>query len=118
MPDSRVAHPPRLGTSSTAQAYPVAPDLVERLAETFRVLGDPTRVRIISALAGSELCVRELTDALEMNQSAVSHQLRVLRHLRLVRSQKRGRQVYYALDDVHIEQIFQRGLEHVEHAYK
>jgi ArsR family transcriptional regulator len=86
-----------------------------RLAEVFKALADPTRVRIISALAQTELCVYDLATALGMSQSAVSHQLRSLREMRLVRYRKAGRHVYYALDDEHIRDLFQRGLEHVAH---
>jgi len=87
----------------------------QRLAETFKVLGDPTRVRILSALAMGELCVGEIAEALSMTQSAISHQLRILRALRLVKFQKRGRSVFYSLDDEHIERLFQEGLNHVTH---
>ena len=86
-----------------------------QLAQTFKALSDPTRVRIVSALLGNELCVHELAASLEMSHSAISHQLRTLRELRLVRFRKEGRHVYYALDDEHIHDLFQRGLEHVEH---
>jgi ArsR family transcriptional regulator, lead/cadmium/zinc/bismuth-responsive transcriptional repressor len=86
-----------------------------RLAETFKALGDPTRVRIISALCGGEMCVNDLADALDISQSAVSHQLRVLRNLHLVRSRKEGRSVYYALDDEHVLTLFAQGLDHVKH---
>ena len=72
------------------------------LAGIFRALGDPTRLRIISMLAERELCVRDLTAALEMEQPAVSHQLSDMRELRLVRSRKEGRHVYYRLDDEHV----------------
>ncbi len=86
-----------------------------RLARTFKALSDPTRVRIISALMQSELCVHELAACLGMSQSAISHQLRTLREMRLVRRRKEGRHVYYALDDEHIRDLFRQGLEHVEH---
>ena len=85
------------------------------LAEIFRVLGDPTRVRILHALAASELCVCDLAAILGMSQSAVSHQLRLLRSLRLVRHRREGRMVYYALDDDHIEKLLAQGLDHVAH---
>jgi len=85
------------------------------LAELFKALGDPTRLRLIAALAPSEQCVGDLATALAMSESAVSHQLRTLRQLRLVRARKAGRQVYYALDDEHIAELFQRGLDHVRH---
>jgi DNA-binding transcriptional ArsR family regulator len=78
-------------------------------------LSDPTRVRIVSLLRGDELCVCDLAAALDMSQSAVSHQLRTLRDLRLVRWRRVGRQVFYTLDDAHVADLFQRGLEHVVH---
>jgi DNA-binding transcriptional ArsR family regulator len=87
----------------------------ERLAQTFRALADPTRVRILSALAETELCVGDLATVLGMSISAVSHQLRLLRELRVVRKRRDGKHVYYALDDEHIRDLFQRGLEHVQH---
>jgi ArsR family transcriptional regulator len=86
-----------------------------RLAQTFKALSDPTRVRILSALTQSELCVHELADCLEMSQSAISHQLHTLREMRLVRFRKEGRHVHYRLDDEHIYALFQCGLDHVEH---
>jgi DNA-binding transcriptional ArsR family regulator len=98
----------------------VAPHIVDgltatRLAETFKALSDPTRVRIISALSHAELCVCDLAASLGMSQSAISHQLRLLRTLRLVKRDKRGRMVYYSLDDDHIEMLFRGGLDHVSH---
>jgi DNA-binding transcriptional ArsR family regulator len=86
-----------------------------RLAETFKALSDPTRLRIVSLLAGSELCVYDLAAILSMGQSAVSHQLRTLRDLRLVRRRREGRHIFYTLDDEHVADLFRRGLEHVEH---
>jgi len=88
--------------------------LVEALAETFKVLGDMTRVRILDALSRSELCVQDVADMLGVTQSAVSHQLRLLRSMRLVRTRREGRQIFYALDDDHIVKLFAQGLEHVE----
>ena len=87
-----------------------------RLAELFKALSDPSRVRIISALSEMELCVHDLSAALGMSQSAVSHQLRSLRDLHLVRYRKEGRYVYYQLDDEHILELFTGGLEHVKHS--
>jgi DNA-binding transcriptional ArsR family regulator len=86
-----------------------------RLAETFKALSDPNRVRIVSLLAEAELCVFDLAATLDMSQSAVSHQLRTLRDLHLVRWRRKGRQVFYTLDDDHVADLFQRGLEHVTH---
>ncbi len=85
------------------------------LAAAFAALSDPTRVRLISALLDHELCVCDLAALLGMSQSATSHQLRILRNLNLVRTRKEGRIVFYALDDDHIRELFQRGLEHVRH---
>jgi DNA-binding transcriptional ArsR family regulator len=83
------------------------------LAETFKVLGDPTRVRILDALAREETPVCDLADVLGLSQSAVSHQLRLLRSMRLVRSRRDGRHIYYVVDDDHIAKLFKQGLEHV-----
>lgn len=85
------------------------------MADTFQALSDPTRVRIISALAQQELCVCDLAAVLGMSQSAISHQLRLLRVTGLVRHRKEGRKVYYALDDEHIHRLFREGLEHARH---
>ena len=91
------------------------PDTVaQRLAETFDVLGDPTRMRIIYALLTEELCVCDLSALLGMSQSAISHQLRVLRNLRLVKYRKDRKIVYYSLDDDHIKSLLSEGLAHVE----
>ena len=87
---------------------------VQALAETFRVLGDPTRLRIVDALvADAELCVHEIAERVGISESAVSHQLRLMRTQRIVRGRGEGRCVYYALDDQHILSLFQQGLRHV-----
>ena len=85
------------------------------LAELFKTLGDPNRLRIISVLMHHELCVHDITGLVELSQSAVSHQLRVLRQMRLVRTRKEGRNVYYALDDAHVRELFRLSLEHINH---
>ena len=85
------------------------------LADIFKALADPTRVRIVSVLAQTELCVCDLAATLGMTQSAVSHQLQLMRRLRLVKPRREGRMVYYTLDDEHVRDLFRRGLEHVEH---
>ncbi|MBP1993725.1 ArsR/SmtB family transcription factor [Paenibacillus eucommiae] len=85
------------------------------LADLFKALGDPTRVKMIHALQQCELCVHDLTEVLEMGQSAVSHQLRFLRNLRIVKRRKVGKTVYYSLDDDHVEQIFLLTLQHLDH---
>lgn len=92
----------------------MAPRTVEALAETFRVLGDPTRVRILDALSAGELCVCDIAAMVGISESAVSHQLRLLRGMRLVRPRRSGRQVYYAVDDQHILELLGQGLKHVE----
>lgn len=89
-----------------------------RLAQVFGALSDPSRVRLISALLGGELCVHDLAAALGMSHSAVSHQLRLLRSLNLVRYRKEGRLVYYSLDDEHVEHLFRMGLDHIRHLEK
>jgi DNA-binding transcriptional ArsR family regulator len=99
----------------TAQQTLVDAPTAERLAQTFSALGDPTRVRILSALAETELCVGDLAAALEMSMSAISHQLHLLRELRIVRNRRAGKHIYYALDDEHVHDLFRRGLEHVQH---
>ena len=88
---------------------------VNHLADLFSALSDPTRLRIISVLLEGELNVGDIATQLEMTESAVSHQLRGLRQLRLVRSRKAGRQVYYTLDDDHVARLYRLGLDHVEH---
>jgi ArsR family transcriptional regulator len=85
------------------------------LADLFSALSDPTRLRIISVLLEGELNVGDIAAKLDMSESAVSHQLRGLRQLRLVRSRKEGRQVYYALDDDHVARLYRLGMDHVEH---
>lgn len=92
----------------------VAPSAVQGLADTFSALGDPTRVRILDALSHGELCVCDLAAVLNLSQSAVSHQLRLLRGLRLVRPRRAGRVVFYSLDDQHIMSLFRQALQHVE----
>ena len=88
------------------------------LAEVFQALADPTRLRLISAMLEHELCVCDLAAVLGMTQSAVSHQLRLLRNLRIVKYRKEGRIVYYSLDDEHVRDLFERGLEHIQHESK
>lgn len=86
-----------------------------KLAELFSALSDASRVRIISLLMDGEMSVRSLADRLKMTESAVSHQLRGLRQMHLVRTRKSGRQVFYSLDDDHVSRLFSLGLDHVQH---
>jgi ArsR family transcriptional regulator, lead/cadmium/zinc/bismuth-responsive transcriptional repressor len=90
-------------------------DTAVSLAEVFKALGDPTRIRIMDVLRKGEICVQDLAMVLDMGQSAVSHQLRYLRNLRIVKRRKSGKTVFYSLDDTHIEQIFVQMLQHITH---
>lgn len=85
------------------------------LADLFKALGDQTRIRIIHALLQSELCVHDLTEVLGMGQSAISHQLRLLRNMRIVKRRKVGKTVFYSLDDDHVEQLIVLTLQHLKH---
>lgn len=84
------------------------------LADLFKVLGDSTRIRILCALFRAEMCVCDIAALLSMNQSAISHQLRVLKQARLVKNRKDGKVVYYSLDDEHVKSIFDQGLIHID----
>lgn len=90
-------------------------EMMYDLAELFKVFGDSTRIRILAALLEKEMCVYHLSEELGMGQSAISHQLRVLRTAGLVRAQRRGKEMVYALDDDHVRTIFDQGLEHIMH---
>jgi ArsR family transcriptional regulator len=87
--------------------------IVKKLAEIFKVLADPTRTRVLYALSQDELCVCDLACLLGKTQSAISHQLRVLRNLDLVKYHKEGKIAYYSLNDEHVRTLFREGLEHV-----
>jgi DNA-binding transcriptional ArsR family regulator len=89
-------------------------DAVRDVADTFRILGDPTRIRILDALSGGELCVCDIASLAAISESAVSHQLRLLRSMRLVKSRRAGRLVFYALDDQHIIELLRQAHTHVE----
>lgn len=91
-----------------------APTDVQVIAETFRVLGDPTRIRILDALGTGELCVTDLATRVGISESAVSHQLRLLRTMRLVRVRRDGRQAFYAVDDHHILELLEQVRTHVQ----
>ncbi len=86
-----------------------------QLAELFSALSDASRVRIISLLIEREMSVSALAEGLNMTESAVSHQLRGLRQMRIVRARKEGRQVFYTLEDEHVQKLYSMGLDHVEH---
>lgn len=92
-------------------------DNLLKLSDLYKAMGDLTRIRIISALVQSEMCVCDLATLLEMTQSAISHQLRVLRQAHLVNYRKEGKVVYYSLDDDHIKMLYDQGLVHVLHQH-
>lgn len=101
--------------AKVGRARALIPDAEEvaALAETFRILGDPTRLRIVRALMAEELCVCDLATLLELSSPTVSHSLRALRQLRLVRYRRVGKIAYYAIDDDHVRQLVDTGFVHV-----
>lgn len=94
------------------EAFPKE-ETISDLSEFFKVLGDPTRIKIFFALLKGELCVHDISNLLGMSQSSISHQLRILRNNKLVKSKRQGKMVIYSFDDYHVESIFQQGLQHV-----
>jgi ArsR family transcriptional regulator len=97
-------------------SMPIDENLAIRTAELFSTLSDPSRVRILSVLLEHvELNVGALVECLDMSESAISHQLRGLRQMRIVRARKEGRQVFYTIDDDHVAVLLQQGLAHVRH---
>ena len=89
-------------------------EVLYELADLFRVFGDSTRIKILYALHDNELCVQDIANAVALSQSAVSHQLRVLKDSKLVRFRRDGKTVYYALDDDHVRSILSMGMDHIE----
>ena len=87
----------------------------QRLADIFKILGDPTRIKLLALLTSDEMRVSDIASALDMGQSAISHQLRVLRNARLVKFRKEGKEAWYSLDDDHVVKLMKQGLEHVIH---
>ena len=87
--------------------------VMQELADFYKVFGDPTRIKILCALFHSESCVCCLAEAVGMSQSAVSHQLRVLKQMKLVKNRREGKTVYYSLADAHIQSILNQGMEHI-----
>lgn len=84
------------------------------LSDLFKVFGDNTRIRILFALAQGEFCVNDLAAALDMTQSAISHQLQILKHARLVKNRRDGKSILYSLDDEHVRSILTQGMEHIQ----
>jgi len=99
-----------------AETYLLDGVTATRVADLFKAISDPTRIRMISVLAHTELCVGDLCLVMGMSQPAISHQLRVLRNLRIVSARKEGRHVFYKLADKHIHDLFEQGLAHVKHS--
>ena len=89
-------------------------DTLDELEELFKIFGDSTRIKILYVLHIKEMCVMDISLALGMSQSAISHQLRVLRQTRLIRSRRDGKNIYYSLADEHVHTIISMGLEHIE----
>ncbi len=88
---------------------------IDRVAMLYKVFGDPTRLKILHLLSTSEMCVCDISHALEMTQSAISHQLKSLKQADLIKNRKEGKVVYYSLDDEHVEAILKQGFDHVKH---
>lgn len=97
------------------EIFPKMPEavLLDNLSEFFKVMGDGTRIKLLWALEQSEMCVGDLAVLLNMTKSAVSHQLKVLKTAKLVRARKIGKNVYYSLEDHHVQMVFEKALEHV-----
>jgi DNA-binding transcriptional ArsR family regulator len=89
-------------------------DLLKELADFYKVFGEATRVKILCVLLESEMCVCDLAELLDMTQSAISHQLRVLKQMKLVKNRREGKTVYYSLTDGHIQNIISQGMEHIQ----
>lgn len=107
----RCIHPEKIARTRKKMC---SEEVLYGLAEIFKVLGDYTRVRILQALSMDEHCVCDLAALLEITESAVSHQLRLLRAAKLVKFRKEGKIVFYCLDDEHVKNLFEQGLEHVQ----
>ena len=102
-------------TADFARSHLPSEDDLFELAELFKVFSDSTRIRIMCALSETEMCVYDIAELLGASQSAVSHQLRLLRASHLVRTRRDGKNIFYALDDAHVDAIISMGLEHIRH---
>lgn len=101
-----------------AQLHEIDELTSQRLAEIFKVLGDPTRIKLLGLLTAAEMRVGDIAAALSMGASAISHQLRVLRDARLVKFRREGKEAWYSLDDDHVVKLMRQGLDHVAHGNK
>ena len=102
------------GRQDTSKKECLDEEFCQKITRIFKVLSDPTRVKILNELSGEELCVQDLSSLLDMSQSAVSHQLRILRDANIVKYDKRGRKVFYSLADEHVEKLLKMGIEHAK----
>jgi len=104
-----------INTENVAKANLAIPQIeeIQDLADMFKALGDPTRLKIVTALVASELCVCDLSAVCGLSESAISHQLRILRNLRIVKYRREGKIVYYRLDDDHVESLVRQSLAHI-----
>ena len=107
---ARIVH---LNRVNKAHKEAISPQSLDRLAQTYKVLGDPTRLKIVMALGEGEMCVCDLAALLGISESAASHQIRRLKDLGLVRGRRDGQVLYYSLDDHHVEELIRLSLEHV-----
>ncbi len=101
-------------TVNTVREKMTDEDLLYDIAEIFKIFGDSTRIRILSALLINELCVCDICSLLNMTKSAVSHQLRILRQSKLVKNRRNGKEIYYSLDDDHVASIINLAIEHAK----
>lgn len=101
------------GTIQKVKSRMPADETIKELADFYKVFGDATRIRILCVLLQAEVCVCDLAELLEMTQSAISHQLRVLKQMKLVKNRREGKTVYYSLADGHIQTIISQGMEHI-----
>ena len=99
---------------STLKRMP-ADNIFSKLAEFFKISGDTTRTTILFALDQNEMCVCDIANVLGMSKSSISHQLGTLRRMSIVKCRKQGKEVYYTLDDDHLQELFELGIEHIEH---
>jgi ArsR family transcriptional regulator len=89
-------------------------DLIKEIGDFFKVLGEPTRIKIVNALFTSEMCVCDLAAVMQMNQPAISHQLKILKQAGLVKYRKDGKVIYYSLNDNHVKHIYEQGMDHIK----
>ncbi len=104
------------GAVKAAKNKMLSEDELSKMSGVFKIMSEKTRLKILSALFHNELCVNDIAVVLNMTKSAVSHQLKMLKDVRLVKSRKSGKNIYYSLDDMHVLEIFQTALVHIKHS--